>query len=146
MTKVQNNFETNSSSCHSLCIANTDTPFEDLATLGYKDEDGVFYVTGETTFGWQVSLYNDAGSKANYLRIDNEHDKEFVDRLRSIIASNIGGDKVVFEGVDCAKKYDAYIDHQSQGTSFPVTQLSDEEIWKFIMNPDCSFQTDNDNR
>lgn len=59
-------FETNSSSCHSLSIEKSDTTTV-LDTIYPNEEGNVVLEGGE--FGWEVEVYNDAYTKANYVAV-----------------------------------------------------------------------------
>ena len=149
MKKIRAGFETNSSSAHSFVVDfSDDSPLQEIALLGFKDENNILNVTGETRFGWKWHVWNYPGDKANYLFIDNMNNNERIQRLKDILANNTGADDVIFSDVedDCSGdvcKY--YIDHQSYGTSEKIFELSDDQIWEFLMNPHCLFRGGNDN-
>ena len=146
MTKVRDGFETNSSSSHSVVISDSDNVFTDVAYLGQLELDGeTLHVEGETTFGWEWELWSMPGDKLNYILIDNDNDPSVRERLVNLIKEKTGVKYVDFPGVDNAKEYEAYVDHESRGTSRDVLELDDDDLWKFIMNPESSFRGGNDN-
>jgi len=146
MIKVRDGFETNSSSSHSVVISDSDSVFTDLAYLGTLELDGgTLHVEGEIAFGWGWELWSMPGDKLNYILIDNDKDELVRERLVNLIKEKTGVKHVDFPGIDNAREYNAYVDHQSAGTSREVLELSDDSLWKFIMNPESAFRGGNDN-
>lgn len=141
MIKTRTNFETNSSSMHSLSLSDSDV-FQEIYLLGWE-EDGVFYIEGDTQFGCSWEIYDDPASKASYLYIDSGKSQ----RIKDVIAKHVGVKEVVFKGIDddTSEWCSYYIDHQSRGlTAKLYNSDDDEEIWKFIMN-DSEIRTGSDN-
>jgi hypothetical protein len=146
MIKVRDGFETNSSSSHSVVISGTDNVFSDFAMLGILDGD-TLHIDGETNFGWEWEIWSMPGDKINYIIIDSD-DEAVTERIVELIKEKTGAKHVEFTSLDAAKKegsYNAYVDHQSIGTSAEVRGLDNESLWKFIMNPESSFRGGNDN-
>lgn len=140
MKKIRASFETNSSSAHTLVISDNEisNTINDLGYFSFNQDKKIFHVSGgETEFGWEWLTYSYPPTKANYLYLDG--DKE---RLTNIILEQTSADEVVFQDINEANY--PYIDHQSQGCSTPIFNLSDEEVWHFLMN-DSVIRTGNDN-
>lgn len=131
-------FETNSSSTHSISIAeDSDGLYETMI----PDDDGVITLTGGE-FGWEWQVYNDAWTKANYAAIDCCATPSQLEMLIKVIKEHTGAKEVVIEANN---SYDgSYIDHQSLGTSAPAFQ--DEKTLKtFIFSKQSYLFTGNDN-
>lgn len=144
MIRVRDGFETNSSSSHSVVISDSDNTFTDLAYLGIIDGE-TLHVEGETIFGWEWELWSMPGDKLNYILIDNDNDELIRERLINLIKEKTGVKHVDFPGIDGGGEYNAYVDHQSKYTSGKVLELGDDDLWKFIMNPESAFRGGNDN-
>lgn len=146
MIKVRDGFETNSSSSHSVVISDVDNAFTDLSYLGQLEFGGkTLHVEGETRFGWEWEIWSMPGDKLNYILIDNDNDELVRERLVNLIKEKTGVEHVDFPDFDNAPEYGAYVDHQSSGTSQEVLRLDDDELWRFIMNPESAFRGGNDN-
>lgn len=154
-------FETNSSSTHSISIANDGELNCQLPIRG----NNCIYVSGGE-WGWERESYVLAIDKLNYLvtyifqdvTINDfqEHGnqgesilsdlnfKQWV-RLSNIIKNQIGADLIV--SPDLSDKYFpmGYIDHQSLDVASSIFDKSDDEIVSFIFNPRSVLETDYDN-
>jgi hypothetical protein len=126
-------FETNSSSSHSLSVADPDQDFV-LDTL-YPDQHGVITVHDQE-FGWAFEKYNDAMTKLAYLFQDqgDTHHDMIVDAVKE----QTGAEDVVFV------EDDGYIDHEGRGTTNEVC-ISKDEIINFVFNKNSWLFTGNDN-
>ena len=134
MEKVRRQvFETNSSSSHSISIA--DKNAWDYETI-HPDEYGIITL-GFGYFNFGYESYNDAEIKANYCAIDVSHDFEKFEMLKKVICEHTGAKYVAMDD-------SGYIDHQSRGTSFPAFE-SEETLKEFIFNPMSQLIIDNDN-
>jgi hypothetical protein len=131
-------FETNSSSTHSISIAEDS---EGLYETIIPDDDGVITLVGGE-FGWEWEVYNDAWTKANYAAIDSCTSKEKTDMLIKVIKEHTGAKEVI---INADNSYDgSYIDHQSIGTTNFAFQ--DEKTLKtFIFSAQSYLFTGNDN-
>lgn len=125
-------FETNSSSAHSVSIADDTKEFV-LDTL-YPDQNGQILLTGGE-FGWEWFKHNDALTKANYAAQSFEGNENHQEMLIDIIKEMTGADEVIF---DCEN---GYIDHDSYGTA-PTNR---EELKSFIFNKNSWLFGGNDN-
>ncbi len=126
-------FETNSSSSHSIAIADEDKQFV-LDTL-YPDQRGRIYVRGGE-YGWEWFKHNDAETKASYAAQSFANDDAMLEKLEHVIMEQTGAEKVIFEGLD-----DGYIDHDSYG----IVPRSYEELKNFVFNKNSWLFGGNDN-
>jgi hypothetical protein len=126
-------FETNSSSSHSVSVANETKEFV-LDTI-YPDQDGVVEVSGDE-FGWQWFKYNDAQTKASYAAQQFAHNDDELDKLKEVIMEQTGAEDVVFIGLGSG-----YVDHDSMG----ILQTSKEWLKNFIFNKNSWLFGGNDN-
>lgn len=139
-------FETNSSSCHSISIAEGN---ELLDTL-YPNKDGIVEIEG-AEFGWEYEKYKDAGSKASYAMIyaiDWSRDKseEFQQILKDVIKKQSGAVDVVFKRKDNDFYPYGYIDHQSVEDEDLHYMFEEPELLRrFIFDKNSVLITDNDN-
>lgn len=141
MKKIRRNvFETNSSSTHSISIADN---LEGIYDTIIPDEDGNVILQGGK-FGWEVARYNDALTKANYCAIDNLYDDENIELLVKVIKEQTNCNEVILSFSLDGWNY-SYIDHQSRGTSLDAFE-SENTLREFIFNPNSVLYTDNDNR
>ncbi len=145
-------FETNSSSTHSLVLANTDNimpvPFN-IETMA----SGIINVyAGE--YGWSEETFTGTMDKLSYLYTDaminlcetDIPDPEKNDKLKLIV-------EAVKEHTGCNVNFIVdshwypfgYIDHQSIGECDEVWEAGVEGVKQFVFNPDSYFITDNDN-
>ncbi len=143
----RNVFETNSSSTHSIAIANGESYIVDELILG---EDGICRIyPGE--FGWEVETYNLACIKASYALTwakQSDNPEHFLGMLQSVIAEQV---KTEVEFVSSNSEWYkwGYIDHQSCEKGSDVCREafeSLETLRNFIFNPLSKLHTDNDNR
>lgn len=125
-------FETNSSSCHSVSVADDTKEFV-LDTL-YPDQNGVITLTGGD-FGWEWFKHNDAETKANYAAQAFYGNEIYQEMLVDIIKEQTGAEEVIF---DCEK---GYIDHDSHGTA-PTNR---DELKRFIFDKNSWLFGGNDN-
>jgi hypothetical protein len=122
-------FETNSSSSHSISIANESKEFV-LDTI-YPDQDGVVRLNGGE-FGWDWFKSNDALVKANYVAQSYPYN---TDLLVEVIKEQTGAEDVIIDVED------GYVDHESYGTAPNVK----EELKNFIFNKNSWLFGGNDN-
>lgn len=164
-TTRQQVFETNSSSSHSITIADG----SDLSgNMDVDDLGRVFIETGE--YGWEIENYYDPHSKASYIAtflmgLDPKYHKdvcgmsirEAKDMFINVIKEHTKAREVVLNGqytmfIDEGDLEDdggyfyrfGYIDHQS--VDVPQEALTSRETLRnFLFNPNSWFRTDNDN-
>lgn len=146
----QKMFETNSSSTHSVSIAES-YDHDILDTLRVDHQGCVTVEPGE--FGWGFDKFTDAPTKASYCltyiqspKCPKKKRKE--NMLRRVIMKQTGCEEVFFgeEG--------GYIDHQSApgedgiGTEGRCEEIfsSRDKLRDFIFNPKSKLFIDNDNR
>lgn len=132
-------FETNSSSSHSISIADETKEFV-LDTI-YPDQNGVIELTGGE-FGWEWFKHNDSLTKANYAAVDFNGDDSLIDMLVEVLQEQTGAEEVkfLFTG-DYSGPNWAYIDHDSAGT----TPRTKSELRNFIFNKNSWLFGGNDN-
>lgn len=129
-------FETNSSSMHSISIAEG-CKYNDTIRL---NNDGNVELTGGE-FGWEVESYTDAITKANYCAVDCFNHESKREMLNSVLREMTGAKEVVWNfSLDSS-----YIDHQSFGTSNDAFQ-NEDTLKSFIFCRASVLYTDNDNR
>lgn len=145
-------FETNSSSCHSISLADMTSKQVLLDTI-YPDEDGNVVLEGGK-FGWEIAKYNDARSKASYAMVyaldwAGDRSTEFQEILKTVIKEHTGANEVQFRAIGV--NYDntpdfGYIDHQSVEDRDLDYLFEDPELLRnFIFNKNSILYTDNDN-
>lgn len=127
-------FETNSSSAHSVSIADDSKEFV-LDTI-YPDQDGTIELEGGQ-FGWEWFKHNDALTKANYVAATYG----LTSALEEAIIEQTGADRVIYTGSDDYDKNWSYVDHDSYG----VAPDSKESIRNFIFNKNSWLFGGNDN-
>lgn len=152
-------FETNSSSTHSICIAD---PRNFIIDSLLVDEAGKLQIFGGE-FGWGYEHHNDAATKASYCLVHAKsrqvpgQDRE--EMLRKAIAEFTGAKEIEFVPVTRKgeTKWSApaeedewgYIDHQSiedsGGAGEPVWESIDT-LKNFIFNRNSQLTIDNDNK
>lgn len=125
-------WETNSSSSHSVSIADETKQFV-LDTL-YPNDEGVIVIEGEE-FGWEWFKHNDAATKASYAAIQFQYDDTTLDLIREIIMEQTGAEDVTFN-LD-----GGYIDHDSTG----ILSSRKEDLRNFIFNKNSWLFGGNDN-
>lgn len=126
-------FETNSSSCHSVSVADETKEFV-LDTI-YPDQDGIVEVSGDE-FGWEWFKHNDAQTKASYAAQQFAHNDDALDTLKEVIKEQTGAEDVIFSGLD-----NGYVDHDSIG----ILEQSKEWLRNFIFNKNSWIFGGNDN-
>jgi len=150
----QSAFETNSSSSHSITIAEGDFKPDTLYI-----EDGVLEIhPGE--YGWEHETYYDAATKASYCLTwlkgeDARHSEEDEEMFIKVLKEVTGAREVKFVPVfteETKSQSDfwqwGYIDHQSgpgEGGALSQAWRSEEALKSFIFNPASRLHTDNDN-
>jgi hypothetical protein len=125
-------FETNSSSAHSVSIADETKEF--VLDALYPDQNGNILLTGGE-FGWDWFKHNDALTKANYAAQAFNNNGNDMEMLVDVIKEMTGAEEVLF---DCE---DGYIDHDSYGTA-PTNR---EDLKNFIFNKNSWLFGGNDN-
>lgn len=132
-------FETNSSSSHSISVADETKEFV-LDTL-YPDQNGVITLNGGE-FGWEWFKHNDALTKANYAAVSTLYCESLRDTLIQVIKGQTGAEEVVFGfGEDYSHPNWSYIDHDSVGTC----PKDKDELRNFIFNKNSWLFGGNDN-
>lgn len=121
-------FETNSSSCHSVSIADETKEFV-LDTL-YPNEEGVIILRGGE-YGWEWFKHNDAETKANYAAQSLGPHSVLID----VIKEQTGAIEVIIDTEG------GYIDHDSYGL-IPTIK---EDLRSFIFNKNSWLFGGNDN-
>ena len=128
-------FETNSSSCHSICMGTGTVGYESPKNPPPHDmESKTFFVeTGE--FGWGPEKYRDFPTKLAYLvtGIVGSGDNGHFRTLGRILAHEFGFPDPYNWKVRPTDR-DGYIDHES--ADLPLEILSDKEevIWRFLFD------------
>ena len=130
-------FETNSSSTHSVSIADNIVGLLDTI----HPQNGVVYLTGGE-FGWEWKKYNVAIDKANYAAVFAKGHSLMTDMLISVIKEHTGAKEVIFNLTDSS------IDHQSSrfenGDALQVF-ASPDTLKNWIFNPESYLFLGNDN-
>ena len=126
-------FETNSSSSHSVSIADDDKEFV-LDTI-YPNQHGTITVRGDE-YGWDWFKHNDAETKASYAAQQFANDSDMLEKLEYVIKEQTGAERVIFEGLD-----DGYVDHESVG----ILPRTARELKNFIFNKNSWLFGGNDN-
>lgn len=131
---IRNNvFETNSSSSHSVSIADDTKEFV-LDTI-YPDQDGIIEIYGDE-FGWAWFKHNDAQTKASYIAQQFQYNENALDTIREVIMEQTGANDVRFIGLE-----NGYVDHDSVG----ILNSDSETIRQFIFNKNSWLFGGNDN-
>lgn len=147
----QNVWETNSSSTHSVSVAETLT--EDMMDTITPNEEGVVVLTGGE-WGWEINDYYDAETKANYMLVylmarGGDRLAEMSQMLKDVIMEQTGCTDVDFQasGLGWRGMPDfGYIDHQSIEDDDYHFIFEDKEILRrFIFSRESWLHTDNDN-
>jgi hypothetical protein len=142
----QSVFETNSSSTHSISIANVD-PANLMESMDLDSSNNVVIYGQE--FGWEVQDYNDAETKAAYLAQycqqwypnDKIGNKTLWDILVEIIQDQTACNEVILDDKDAG-----YIDHQSvESADFHYLFREPDKLRQFIFDGSSWLHTDNDN-
>jgi hypothetical protein len=125
-------WETNSSSSHSLSLANGEMEF--VYDTIYPDQNGVIRVFGQE-FGWGWEKYNDSMTKLAYVFQDSFGQE---DLIKEVVMEQTGATDVIFnEG-------GGYIDHDGVGTTEDL-RGNKEEMRNFIFNKNSWLFIGNDN-
>lgn len=127
-----NVFETNSSSCHSLSIADDTKEFV-MDTI-YPNQDGIVTIYGGE-FGWEWFKHNDAQTKADYAAQMFYYDETTLETIKEVIMEQTGAEDVIF------KLEDGYIDHDSHG----IVPSDKDSLRNFIFNKNSWLFGGNDN-
>lgn len=141
-------FETNSSSTHSITIAEGNS--NDILDTLYMDEDNNVVLNGGE-FGWEFEEYDDAQSKASYMAIyatewSGDKKEQHVEILKNLIKEQTGCNEVIFNFSSDYNDNWSYIDHQSVEDNDYHYLFEDVNLLKnFIFNTKSILQTDNDN-
>ncbi len=145
MKNIRNKvFETNSSSSHSISIANDSNGI--LETLPVVE--GIVTLTGGC-FGWDFEKFNDAQTKADYAAVFAIGDDKLQNMLTDVLREHTGAKKIVYDLTrDWKNDNYSYIDHQSDrsegGKAFEVFE-SPEKLKNWIFNPKSWLFIGNDN-
>ena len=131
-------FETNSSSTHSISLAYNEC-VRDEAMIDYSDINNPKIILKGGEFGWEIEIYNDALTKANYCALDFYNNEELTELLKETIEEFM--EVPVEINIDFNN---SYIDHQSDGTAREELCTKDD-LLNFIFDPNSYLQTDNDN-
>lgn len=126
-------FETNSSSSHSVSIADSTKPFI-LETI-VPDEDGVITLTGGE-YGWDYFKSNDPQEKADYAAQQFMYDQDALDLLIDVILEVTGAKRVVIADLN-----HGYVDHDSVG----IIKADKDELRQLIFNKNSWIFGGNDN-
>ena len=125
-------WETNSSSSHSISIADDTKQFV-MDTI-YPDQFGVVNIHGDE-FGWEWFKHNDAQTKAGYAAQQFAYIQSSLDILAEVIKEQTGADDVKFY------LEHGYIDHDSYG----IVPSDKESLKNFIFNKNSWLFGGNDN-
>jgi hypothetical protein len=140
MKKIRRSvFETNSSSSHSISIADTSGLMD---TLPLNEDGGVVLTGGE--YGWEWKKYNDAWNKANYCAQFAHGYSDLREMLKSVITEQTGAKYVALSTTE----EDGYVDHQSameEGGKCVKAFASPETLRKFIFDKKSWLFLGNDN-
>lgn len=126
-------FETNSSSAHSVSIANDKMAF--VLDPIYPNELGEITLCGGE-YGWEWFKTNSSIEKANYVAQQFSHNQDALDMLIDVILELTGATKVVIADLS-----DGYVDHQSCG----IIPMDKEQIRRFIFDKNSWLFGGNDN-
>ena len=136
----KSDFETNSSSTHSISIDDSGANYTSIT----PDRDGNIVLKGGQ-FGWEIGDFNDPLTKANYCAVDQLSDEDNIKMLKNVLMEQTGAKRIVFDFSEDYKHTNwSYIDHQSVGTSNNAFK-SEETLRDFIFSKDSVLHTDNDN-
>lgn len=134
-------FETNSSSSHSIIVANDGKlkkqPFDDETT-----NSGEFIIEPRGEYGWEWESYNDTMSKLDYLVIYCRDNPELWEIAQKKILDYSG----ITVTVDDSEEF-GYIDHQSAygEDSTLAGIIRSDELIDWLFNDNSSIETGNDN-
>lgn len=135
-------FETNSSSTHSICVA------EDNPLVFPKDLDFDF-----KEYGWEVAVYDSTYLKASYLytAVHNYGEISYINRIKEVLESV--GVTCWFEGTNEESfpeiedgQHTGYIDHGYNLEDFLISlYCSDQLLLNYLFSPFSFILTSNDN-
>ena len=125
-------WETNSSSSHSVSIADDTKQF--VMDNLYPDDQGIIHVYSDE-FGWDWFKHNDAETKVKYAAQQFQNNDTTLDLIREIIMEQTGASDVIFN-LD-----GGYIDHDSYG----ILESGKEYLRNFIFNKNSWLFGGNDN-
>jgi hypothetical protein len=125
-------FETNSSSSHSISIADDTKQFV-MDTI-YPNQHGVVEISGDE-FGWEWFKHNDAATKASYAAQQFSNNDSSLEILAEVIKEQTGADEVTFN------LEHGYVDHDSYG----IVPSDKESLRNFIFNKNSWLFGGNDN-
>jgi hypothetical protein len=151
MKKIRRSvFETNSSSTHSICVAETDE---------YQIPKSIHFDFGE--FGWEFDVLRSVGEKADYLYTGLIHNKRPKDAKSIIKFLRLKGIDVTFEPPKYVKKSyvhegktheyvscenDGWVDHGTELNEFLDTMVKNKKALLAYLFSDLSYVlTGNDN-
>lgn len=138
-------FETNSSSCHSISIGESDV-YDSVI----PDENGEI-VLEPMEFGWEQERYNDAYTKMVYIWIyindwSGRNEDEFMETFQRVVCSHTGATRVIMHKTNSEWYPYGYIDHQSvEGNEYHYLFNDDQTLKQFLFDPKSWLVTDNDN-
>jgi hypothetical protein len=140
MKKIRNKvFETNSSSCHSISIADETKEF--ILDMIYPDDEGNIILDGGE-FGWEWFKSNNALFKANYACVSFLNNDYATQKLKDIIKEQTGCNEVIIKATDdYPSDYSSYIDHESSD----IVSHDVEDLKNFIFNKNSWLFGGNDN-
>ena len=148
MKQIRNGvFETNSSSVHAICIANTSN--------NYYVPDEIHFVFND--FGGQFDTYDTVSDKAAYLwtaicslYVDLESVELIKDKIKDWIKSSYPDTDITFTMPTINTKYeclrlDGYIDHSNETREFVDYVLENaNNLLDYLFNGDSFVATGND--
>lgn len=137
-------WETNSSSCHSLSVEDTDVLLDYLI----PNKEGIVAISPDE-FGWEWLKYNDAYTKASYCLTGVQYveDKDTaLSNLKEVIKEHTLCEKVYLQKLTYSYDENGYIDHQSIEDGQMDELLFDKaKLHNFIFNKNSWLFLGNDN-
>ncbi len=127
-------FETNSSSMHSITLADKKGLYEPVPEHMIGEDNVLRINTEDHDFGWEIEDYYDIESKLAYAVIVSSYEKQYRSQLAFLLKEQTGVTNVIFEE-------GGSVDHQS----WDLNEQIFENLKEFIFNPDSKVTTDNDN-
>jgi len=125
-------FETNSSSAHSITLADSSGIVNKL--VSNCEDPEIYKIDCSYSFDWGPNSHSSFDAKLAYLILDNFNNDLIIQAIQR--HSSIKYLKI--QNVD-----DGAIDHQSVGTSHDL--LTVEDVENFLFNPYSTLNIDNDN-
>ncbi len=140
-------FETNSSSCHSISIGESDV-YDSVI----PDENGDI-ILEPMEFGWEQERYNDPYTKMVYMWIyindwSGWNEDEFMETFQRVVCGHTGASSVIMVADENAPEWrrSGYIDHQSvESNDYHHLFYDDNLLKQFLFDSDSWLVTDNDN-